>query len=234
MTDNLQFYIHSESTSWYRYFVEQILYSLFSWIPGILGLGLRGLFYKLIIKSKGLPKIEDGVRIRQARNVLLGRDVYLDNGVCLHASPNGIKIGDSTVVMHNSELHVFNFRNLEKAKIEIGRDCFIGESCIMRGQGGIEIGNNVLIAPRVSILAINHDYTDLEKNWRSGRIKAEGIKIMDNAWLGAGSIILDGVTVGKDAVVGAGAVVTKDVPARTVVAGVPAEILKKISMKKRT
>ncbi|MEM2956217.1 MAG: acyltransferase [Candidatus Pacearchaeota archaeon] len=226
--NNFRFYIQSESTSFFRYCIEQFLFFLFSWIPGFLGIGLRGLFYKIIIKSDGLPKIEDRVRIRHSKGLKLGKNVYIGDGVYLHAMPNGIKIGDETIILHNSELHVFNYRNLKNSKINIGKNCFIGEYCIMRGQGGIEIGNNVLIAPRVSILAVNHDYNDLEQNWRVGKIIGKGIIIKDNAWLGAGSIILDGVTIGKNAVIGAGSVVTKDVPDNTLVGGIPAKVIKKL------
>jgi carbonic anhydrase/acetyltransferase-like protein (isoleucine patch superfamily) len=67
------------------------------------------------------------VRIRFARDICLHRGVYIDEGVYLHACPNGIEIGDNTYVMHYSELHVYNFRNLPCSGIRIGKNCLISE-----------------------------------------------------------------------------------------------------------
>lgn len=101
-----------------------------------------------------------GVRIRFADNVRLGRGVYLDHGVYLHACPGGISIGRESYVMKNAILHVYNFRNLPHAGIRIGARSLIGEACILRGQGGIRIGDDVFLAPMVQMLAVNHIYHD--------------------------------------------------------------------------
>jgi acetyltransferase-like isoleucine patch superfamily enzyme len=173
----------------------------------------------------GFAAIEDGVRIRHARNVRLGQGVYLDRGVYLHGCPNGIEIGSDSYVMHNAELHVFNFRNLPHAFIRIGRGCFIAESVVVRGQGGVTIGDHVLVAPMAKILAVNHIHDDPNAPVIDQGISAKGIVIEDGAWIGAGAAVLDGTTVGAGAVVGANAVVTHDVPPRAVVAGVPARVI---------
>src|SRR5205823_15104904 len=67
----------------------------------------------------GFVGIERGVRLRHARNIRLGRSVYLDQGTYLHATPGGIDIGAETMVMHNTELHVFNFRRSEEHTSEL-------------------------------------------------------------------------------------------------------------------
>jgi acetyltransferase-like isoleucine patch superfamily enzyme len=119
---------------------------------------------------------------------------------------------------------VYNFRDLPHSGIWIGRNCFIGERCVIRGQGGVHIGDSVLMAPQVQILAVNHLFDDPSRPIIQQGITAQGIVVDDGAWIGAGAILLDGVRVGARAVVGAGAVVTQDVPPRTMVTGVPARV----------
>jgi len=224
----LRYYLAGQSTSLGAYFLEQTLFACLGWIPGLVGIGLRALAYKLILHAQGLPAIEHGVRIGQARNVHLGRGVYLDHGVYLHACPQGIFIGDNTFIMHRAELHVYNFRGLPQSGIWVGKNCFIGEFVVIRGQGGVHIGDYVLFAPQAQVLAVNHLFDDPARPVISQGISAQGIVIEDGAWIGAGAIVLDGVRVGRGAVVGAGAVVTRDVPPRTLVAGVPARVVRRL------
>ena len=108
--------------------------------------------------------------------------------------------------------------------IKIGKRVFINAGCQFQDQGGIEIGDDVLIGPQTIIATLNHD-PDPEKR---GGMFAKAVKIGNKVWLGARVTICPGVTIGDGAIVGAGAVVTKDVPPRTVVAGVPAKVVKVI------
>jgi acetyltransferase-like isoleucine patch superfamily enzyme len=222
----LRYYLAGQASSLLRYILEQALFALFGWIPSVIGVGLRGLVYKLIIPSAGLPIIENGVRILQAKNLRLGKGVYIDHGVYLHACPDGIRIGDRTFVMHNSILHVFNFRGLPHAGISIGRNCFIGEANVIRGQGGVTIGDDVYTGPLVQILAVNHVYSDPDTPIREQGITAEGIIIEDDVWLAAGVIVLDGVRIGRGSVIGAGAVVTSDIPPYSIAVGSPAKVVR--------
>lgn len=95
---------------------------LVGWIPTVIGFGLRGVLYRLILRMDGPAAIENGVRLRFASLIRLGRRVYLDQQVYIHACPNGVTIGDETCVMHSSILHVYNFRQLPNAGIRIGRE----------------------------------------------------------------------------------------------------------------
>jgi acetyltransferase-like isoleucine patch superfamily enzyme len=189
---------------------------------------VRAFVYRAMMRLDGVVAIEPNVRLRFAEHIRLARGVYLDEGVYLHATPHGIEIGENTFVMHHAELHVYNFRNLPKAGIKIGKNCLISEFNVLRGQGGITIGDNVYTAPLVQMAAINHVYADPNAAIIQQGITAQGIVIEDDAWIGAGAIILDGVRVGKGAVVAAGAVVTQDVPPHTIVGGVPAKVLRTI------
>ena len=223
MLDKLKYYIKGQSTSLGSYFLEQLIFMFFSWVPGALGIGLRGILYKLILKAEGIPAIESSVRLAQPSNIKLGKGVYLDQQVYLHACPNGIEIGDESFLMHGTILHVFNFRDLPHAGIKIGKQCFIGEKNVMRGQGGITIGNQVYTGPMVQILAVNHVFDNPNIPIMEQGITAEGITIEDDVWLSSGVTVLDGVTIGKGSVIGAGAVVTKSLPPYSIAVGSPAK-----------
>jgi acetyltransferase-like isoleucine patch superfamily enzyme len=224
----LLLYINRQATSPLKYIAEQSILSLFGWIPTVIGIGLRALIYRLILRMRGVAAIENGVRIRFADQIELGRNAYLDQGVYLHACPSGISIGDNSFVMHGSVLHVYNFRNLPHAFIRIGANSLIGELNVLRGQGGITIGDRVYTAPMVQMLAVNHIFDDPTRPMVEQGITAEGIIVEDDVWIGAGAIITDGVRICKGSVVAAGAVVTQDVPPYTVVGGTPARVLRTI------
>lgn len=108
--------------------------------------------------------------------------------------------------------------------VTIGKGCFIQQCCTFFGRGGITIGDDVFIGPKVNLITINHDPDPENRSATYGR----PIIIEDKAWIGINSTILPGVRIGYGAIVGAGSVVTKDVPPMTVVAGNPAKFIKKI------
>lgn len=112
--------------------------------------------------------------------------------------------------------------------ITIGKDVFINSGCHFQDQGGITIGDGVLIGHNVVLATINHDLVPSENR----KNHYAPIKIGSHVWIGSNATVLPGVTVGDWAVIAAGAVVTKDVPAMAVVGGVPAKILKVVSKEK--
>jgi acetyltransferase-like isoleucine patch superfamily enzyme len=130
--------------------------------------------------------------------------------------------------MHHAELHVYNFRELPHAGIWIGHDSLIGEFSVIRGPGGVTIGDRVYLSPAVHIYSSDHMFDDLRRPFVEQGVTCRGVTIEDDTWIGAAAIILDGVHIGRGCVVAAGAVVTKDVPAFTMVGGVPARIIKQI------
>lgn len=230
----LSLYVSRQASSPLRYVGEQLLFAMLGWIPSLPGILLRGAFYRLILKMDGWVGIENGVRLRFADNIRLGRGCYLDQSVYLHACPNGIEIGEGTLVMHGSVLHVYNFRGMPTSCIRIGRKSLIGEYNVIRGQGGVTIGNRVYTSPMVQILAVNHVFDDPNRPFTEQGITAQGIVIEDDVWIGSGAVLTDGVRIGQGAVVAAGAVVTRDVPSGVVVAGVPARVVRKVGVSSKT
>lgn len=228
MISSLRLYIGRQASSFGRYLLEQLLFLLLGWVPTVVGIGLRGIVYRLIMDIDGWAAIENGVRLRYASLIRLANGVYLDQGAYLHACPNGIEIGANTLVMHGAVLHVYNFRGMPHSGIKVGKDSLVGEYSVIRGQGGVQIGDRVYTSPFTQIIAVNHVFDDPDQPFVDQGITAEGIVIEDDVWLGAGVIVTDGVRIGKGAVVAAGAVVTKDVPPHTVVAGVPARPIRSV------
>ncbi len=107
--------------------------------------------------------------------------------------------------------------------IEIGEDCSINAYSILLGGGNMRIGNKTQIGPHTVIVPANHKFSNTSTPIKDQGLEQLGIIIEEDVWIGAGARILDGVTLGYGCVIGAGAVVTKSVPPRTVVGGVPAK-----------
>lgn len=107
---------------------------------------------------------------------------------------------------------------------KIGKNVFINFDCVFLDLGGITIEDNVLIAPKVSLLSEGHPIVIEDRH----SLIPKPIHIKKNAWIGANATILQGVMIGENAIVASGSVVSKDVPDNTIVGGIPAKILKTI------
>jgi acetyltransferase-like isoleucine patch superfamily enzyme len=109
--------------------------------------------------------------------------------------------------------------------IAVGRAVFIGSQCAFTGHAAIDIADEVMIAHKVNLVTAGHP---VEPDKRREYITAEPITIDTNVWIGAAATVLPGVHIGEGAVVAAGAVVTHDVPPATLVAGVPATVIRSL------
>jgi acetyltransferase-like isoleucine patch superfamily enzyme len=108
--------------------------------------------------------------------------------------------------------------------IHIEKNVFINHACSFLDMGGITLEDHVLLGPKVNLITENHPADPANRR----TLICKPIVIKRNAWIGAAATILPGVTIGENAIVAAGAVVSRDVPANTVVGGVPAKFIKKI------
>ena len=112
------------------------------------------------------------------------------------------------------------------AGMKLGRNVFVNQNCTFYDLGGLEIGDDVMIGPNVSLITSGHP---VEPSRRRDGVIAKPIVIERNVWIGAGATIIGGVTIGENAVVAAAAVVTRDVPPNTLVGGNPAKIIRSIA-----
>lgn len=141
--------------------------------------------------------------------------------------PNEIRevLGQITDQKIDESVNIFTPLYINYGKhTKIGKNVFINFDCTFLDLGGITIDDNVLIAPKVSLLSEGHP---IEPEKRQDLIP-KPIHIKQNAWIGAGATILQGVTVGENSIVAAGAVVSENVPDNVIVGGIPAKILKSI------
>jgi len=128
-----------------------------------------------------------------------------------------ITIGEKTVIQSG-------FRFSPKNKVIIGKECQINENVYIQSA---TIGNYVLIAPNVAILASSHIFADKTiPIVHQGEISINPVFIGNDVWIGRNAIILPGIQIGKGAIIGAGAVITKNIPENAIVGGVPARVIK--------
>jgi acetyltransferase-like isoleucine patch superfamily enzyme len=191
---------------------------------------LRGFATKLRLKSSGgrffvgrRAKILFPGRLSVGRNVALGDYVRIN---CYGAK--GVVLGDNVRIKEHGWIQVTSHLSNPGLGLRVGSDTYIGPHCVIGAAGGIDIGEDVTIGAYVHLLAENHRFKADGPVGEQG-VQRYGIAIGRGAWLGNAAIVLDGVTIGENAVVGAGSVVTKDVAARTVVAGNPARVIKNLA-----
>ncbi len=154
------------------------------------------------------------------RQLTLGAGASLDPRA-FPARGGPIAIGEGSVVRAGAMLLPSG------GSIRIGQRSSVNHYVVINGQGGVSIGNDVLIAAFVSIFAGSHRFSDPNRPIRQQGMETRGgIVIEDDVWIGTHCVLLDGVRIGRGSVVAAGAVVTRDVPPFSVVAGVPARILR--------
>ncbi|MEK0363757.1 acyltransferase [Pseudomonas sp. CBC3] len=112
--------------------------------------------------------------------------------------------------------------------MHVGENFSLHDFCYIDAVGNIQIGNNVSIAHGSSLISFNHTWGSTELPIKYNPVKVAPIVIEDDVWIGCGVRIMPGVTIGARSIVAAGSVVVKDVPANTIVGGVPAKVIKKI------
>ncbi|MBI3986993.1 MAG: acyltransferase [Lentisphaerae bacterium] len=208
---------------------------LFRNVSGLLGLALRGFFYRGLFKTMGKSvAIGTGVMLRNPRRIEVGSRVVLDDGCVLDAKgaeSQGIRVGDNVFVSKNAVL------SCKDGGIVIGNDVSIGPNSLMHSteRGVIRIGNHVLIAANCYLVgAGNYRYarTDIPMA-EQGFEPSQGVVIEDDVWLGAGAMVFDGSAVRKGCIIGAMSMVRGEVPPYAVAYGIPAQV-KSFRGKERT
>ena len=190
---------------------------------------IRGLFVRLRIKSaKGLLLVGKKVRIFYPSNLQVGYNTIIEDGAEINClSLQGIKLGNRVTIGKYAIIRPSNIYGGPIGEgLTMGDNSNIGPYNYIGCSGKITIGNNVMLAPRVSIYAENHVFDHPEILIRDQGVEKKEVIIEDDCWIAANSILLAGVTIGKGSVVAAGSVVTENVPPYSVVAGVPAKWIK--------
>jgi acetyltransferase-like isoleucine patch superfamily enzyme len=190
---------------------------------------VRGSYYKLRLKnSVGLVFVGKGVVIRNPQLIRTGKNLTIKDYVSIQAlSRNGVLFGDNVMIGRYTTIECTGVIRELGEGLTVGNNSNFGEYNFIGVRGRVEIGNDVLFGPRVSIHAENHIFAGLEIPIRKQGASRKGVKIEDNCWIGSGAIVLDGVGIGEGSIIAAGAVVTKDIPPYSIAAGVPAKVVRK-------
>ena len=132
---------------------------------------------------------------------------------------NGLRFGNNVTIGRFTSIRPSSYYGVGQMEygLEIDDNSSIGPYGYIGCSGKVKIGKNVMIGPRVSLFAENHNFSEKDKSIKEQGVNNKGITIEDNCWIGSGVIILDGVTIGSGSVIGAGTLVTKDIPKNTVV-----------------
>lgn len=199
----------------------ELLTGLLGPIPGGLGFLLRKHGYRRLFAASGAGLVVGRqVVVRHPAKIVLGAGVTIDDNCLIDARgapPAGFRLGNDVIVGRNSIIQS------KSGPVVIGERSSIGANSVIVSVSGVEIGDAVLMAGGCYVSTGTYPTDDLTRPIMDNDVRSRGpVRIGDGSWIGTGAVILDGVTIGRDAVVGAGAVVTRDVPARMIVAGVPA------------
>ena len=136
-----------------------------------------------------------------------------------------LKDGGRIAIGRNCRIHHGAILETHGGDILVGDNVSLNPYCVVLGNGGVTIGADTRIAAHTVIVASNHEFDDPDTPIRNQPMRAEGVEIGRDVWIGAGAKILDGCTIGDGAVIGAGAVITKPVPPYSVCVGVPARVV---------
>ncbi len=189
---------------------------------------LRGFKYKLFLKkSKGLLFIGKRVKMKNCKKINFLGSATIEDGCAINAlSKNGITIGNNFSLGRNSIIECTGVIRELGEELVIGENVGIAANAFIAMRGKVEIGDNTIFGPGVSIHAENHNFDNLEKPIKLQGATRKGIKIGQDCWIGSKVIILDGVHIGNHTIIAAGAVVNKDIPDYAIAGGIPAKIIK--------
>jgi acetyltransferase-like isoleucine patch superfamily enzyme len=179
--------------------------------------------------SRRVLLVGPGVRIRQIKKLKFsGRLILEDYCEIQCLSLNGVCFGHNCSVGAFSVIRPSGYYSREKGVgLSVGDNSSIGIQCYIGCGGGVSLGKNVMMGPKVTKHSENHVYENPEISMKAQGVARGNVVVEDDVWIGAGARVLAGVTIGRGSIVAAGAVVTGNVKPYTVVGGVPAKVISK-------
>lgn len=162
-----------------------------------------------------------GTDCRIAKSVTVYRLVRTNND-----ENRGIICGNRVSLYEHVRLVLGDPNQHPKTRLAIGNDVIVNVFCYLSGEGGLTIGDQVLIGSHVKLLSAGHSIDGEQASVWHNSLTYAPVSVNRGAWIAAGATVLPGTTIGRGAVVGAGSVVTRDVPDFAVVAGNPARLVR--------
>ena len=208
-----------------RLLLYEAVVTLFSWVPGALGLVLRKAAYPLLLGATGRNvTFGHGVVLRHPAKSRIGDDVVIDDLVVLDAkgaTNRGITIGSGVFLGRGTIL------SCKDGDIVLGDQTNIGFHCEVFSASTVTVGRHGLFAAYTYLVGGGHEFDRADVPVLEQGRTSRGITLGDDVWLGTGAKVLDGVRIGTNVVVGAGAVVTDDLPDGVIAVGVPARVARR-------
>ncbi|MDD3520894.1 MAG: DapH/DapD/GlmU-related protein [Actinomycetota bacterium] len=202
----------------------EIITCLFASCPGAVGIYLRSIFYKLLLKKVGKGvSFGKNIVLRHPNKIIIGNNVVIDDNCMLDAKGStnkGIIIEDGVFLGRNTILSCKDGDIILRENVNLGFNCdiFSGRK--------IEIGKDTMIAAYVYFVAGNYVYDSADKPATEMDTVCKGIYVGENCWFGAKALIFDGVNIGRNSIIGGAAVVNEDIPEYSIAVGMPAKVVK--------
>lgn len=166
------------------------------------------------------------VQLHHRRRLTVGRGTSIAAEVVIDAlAVDGVHLDDAATIDRRAIIRGSGSIRRLGAGVRIGRRSAVGVDCFIHGGGGVTIGDNVLLGPAVRIFSENHVFADPDVPIIEQGEVPSAVVIGDDVWIGASATILAGAHIGDGCVVAAGAVVRGEIPAYSIVAGVPARVV---------
>ena len=206
------------------YSVRQLVMIIFyRGIQAFCGLFKRHKFRRL----KGLLFCGKRVVVEHGYQITAGQNLILEDMVHINAlSEQGIDIGRNVTIAKGAVIVCTGVIANRGVGFKIGNYSAIGAQSFIGAQGGIIIGDDVIMGPGVRIFSENHNFERRDLAIRKQGESRNPVVIENDCWIGSGVTILGGVIIGQGSIIAAGSVVTKSIPPFSVVAGVPAKVIK--------
>lgn len=188
---------------------------------------IRGLYFRIWLKHcNGYLFVGKGCKLRFLHKIKVGRTIIIGDHVEINGlSKKGIRMGNNVSIHRNTIIECTGvLSNLGEGLI-IGNNVGIAQNCFIQVRGLVQIGSNTMFGPGAAIFSENHGHALTGIPMIKQPTVRKGVKIEDDVWVGTKSVILDGVTIGKGSIIAAGCIVSQDVPANSIVAGVPGRII---------
>lgn len=211
-------------SGWGFFILNEVIQTLVSWVPGLLGFAARMILYPCLFRACGKrPAIGRGVVVRVPKRIALGSGVIVDDYAALDVRGRDASID----IKDRVSIGRYTTVAAKYGSITLSPGCNIGSYCRVATNSKIEIGESVLVGAYCYIGPGNHTESPEGAPLISQPMDIKGgVTIGDHAWLGARVTVLDGVTIGKHAIIGAHSLVTEDVPDWAVAVGTPAKVIK--------
>ncbi len=207
-----------------KYDDSELIHSLLSNFPLI----VRGLIFSL-----GRKEIKNGIFIGNNVTVKFKKKLQVKSGTMIEdgcklecLSKKGIQIGRGVTIANYSILKSSGALSSKGKGIVIGDNSAIGSHSFIAGQGGVDIGADVIAGPGLKIFSANHNFESVNTLIRLQNESKKGVIIKNNCWIGAGVTILDGVTIGEGSIIGANSLVNSDIPDYSIAVGSPSKVIK--------